>query len=233
MPMRQPSMMQLLQIALEKESGIDVIERLAALQERAMAREAALEFNEAMTAVQQEIQTVVPDLDLPKGGKKYESFMALNRAVRPVYTKHGFSLSFGTASCPLPDHVRVTCDVSKGAHTKPYQVDISCDGKGAKGGDVMTTADAEAAAMSRGRRYLVKMIFNIAVDNEDSGGMDKDELAERIAYFKKCHTVAEVFDHFKASYVEAEKAKDVKAQIALSEAKDNRKKELQDARAKS
>src|SRR5262249_33071493 len=232
MQRRQPTEMELLQIALTNESGIDVIERIAALVRDARARQAALEFNVAMTAVQSEIERVVPDLENKQTSKKYESFVGLNKAVRPVYVKHGFSLTFGTADCPLAEHVRITCDVARGEHSKSYQVDVCCDGKGPKGGDVMTKADAEAAAMSRGRRYLVKMIFNIAVGQDDAGAMDKDDLSERLNHFAKCQTIAEVFEHFKGSYVEDEKAKDVKAQIELSEAKDRRKKEIQDARAK-
>lgn len=53
---------------------------------------------------------------------------------------------------------------------KPYQIDMPADGKGAKGGDVMTKTHATGAAASYGMRYLLKMIFNVAIGEEDRDG---------------------------------------------------------------
>jgi hypothetical protein len=44
-----------------------------------------------------------------------------------------------------------------------HRIDMPADGKGAKGGDVMTKTHAMGAAASYGQRYLLKLIFNIAV----------------------------------------------------------------------
>lgn len=46
---------------------------------------------------------------------------------------------------------------------------MPADGKGAKGGDVMTKTHAAGSAMSYGQRYLLKMIFNLAVGDDDDG----------------------------------------------------------------
>ncbi len=43
------------------------------------------------------------------------------------------------------------------------------DGKGAKGGDVMTKTHATGSAVQYGRRYLLGMIFNITVSKDDDG----------------------------------------------------------------
>ncbi len=47
---------------------------------------------------------------------------------------------------------------------------MPADGKGAKGGDVMTKTHATGAAASYGARYLLKGIFNIAVGDDDRDG---------------------------------------------------------------
>jgi hypothetical protein len=47
---------------------------------------------------------------------------------------------------------------------------MPADGKGAKGGDVMTKTHATGAAMSYGMRYLLKMIFNVAIGEDDKDG---------------------------------------------------------------
>ena len=94
---------------------------------------------------------------------------ALDRAVRPIYVKHGFALSFNTDPNGPEDHLRVCCKVTRGSHSEQHQVDMPSDGKGAKGGDVMTKTHAAGSAMSYGQRYLLKMIFNLAVGEDDDG----------------------------------------------------------------
>ncbi len=47
---------------------------------------------------------------------------------------------------------------------------MPADGKGAKGGDVMTKTHATGSAVSYGRRYLMGMIFNLAVISRDDDG---------------------------------------------------------------
>ena len=47
---------------------------------------------------------------------------------------------------------------------------MPADGKGAQGRDVMTRTHATGSAVSYGRRYLLLMIFNIAVGGEDDDG---------------------------------------------------------------
>jgi hypothetical protein len=93
-----------------------------------------------------------------------------DRALRPIYTKHGFSLSFDTADGAPADHVRVVCrSRTATATSEPPHLDMPADGKGAKGGDVMTKTHAIGAAVTYGKRYLLGMIFNIAVGEDDDG----------------------------------------------------------------
>jgi len=91
--------------------------------------------------------------------------------LRPIYTKHGFGLSFNTAESPIADHIRIVCEVTHiGGGSKVYHIDMPNDGKGAKGGDVMTKTHATGAAITYGCRYLLKMIFNVAVGEDDTDG---------------------------------------------------------------
>lgn len=192
--------MELLRIAISQNSAIDVIERLAALQEKAMAREAEIDFNEAMNRVQQQIKRVAPDLENPQTRSRYASYAAIDRKIRPIYSEAGFSLSFDTADCPLEQHIRVVCYVALRGHTRRYQVDMPADGKGAKGGDVMTTTHAAGAAMSYGMRYLVKGIFNIAVGDEDQDGNSNGELMEQIDWIASAKDLPELKRIFAAAW---------------------------------
>jgi hypothetical protein len=164
------SPMNLLSIALHNNAAIDVIERLAALQEKIMLRDAEIRFNDSLSRVQAEIKRVAPDLQNPQTSSRYASYAAIDRVIRPIYTREGMSLSFSHADCPKPEHVRVICYASLGAFTRNYQIAMPADGKGAKGGDVMTKTHATAAADSYAKRYLVKDIFNIAIGEADTDG---------------------------------------------------------------
>jgi hypothetical protein len=46
---------------------------------------------------------------------------------------------------------------------------MPADGKGARGNDVMTKTHATGAAITYGKRYLLGMIFNLAVTRDDDG----------------------------------------------------------------
>ncbi len=164
--------------------NIDKLERLVAMQERMLALRNEQAFNDAMSAAQSEMPRIAADTPNSQTKSKYASYGALDRAMRPIYTKHGFALSFGTAEGAPADCVRVECHVSNSGFTRKYQVDMPADGKGAKGGDVMTKTHAVGSAMSYGQRYLLKMIFNIAIGNDDDGnaaGDTREKVTEKQA----------------------------------------------------
>jgi hypothetical protein len=153
---------------------IDKMERLVLMQERMQermhARQAELEFDAAMSAAQMEMEPVRADSNNPQTRSRYASYAALDRAIRPIYTKHGFSLSFDTADGASAGKQRIVCKVAhRGGHRERPHIDMADDGKGAKGGDVMTITHATGSAIQYGKRYLVGMIFNLAVSKDDDG----------------------------------------------------------------
>lgn len=156
-----------------KDADVDFerLDKMQAFYERVKAQESEAAYDEAMAAAQAEMGPIAADANNPQTKSCYASYAALDRALRPIYTKHGFSLSFSSGEGAPPDHVRVVCKVACAGHkTFPY-LDMPADGKGAKGGDVMTKTHATGAAFTYGQRYLLKMIFNIAVgDDNDQGG---------------------------------------------------------------
>lgn len=156
--------------ARDPSVDIDKLERLIAMRERRDALERERAFDAAMAAAQSKMRAVAADANNPQTRSKYASYFALDKAIRPIYTEHGFSLSFETGETKLEGHVRVICRISCAGHTRSPYIDMPADGKGAKGGDVMTKTHAAGAAVSYGSRYLLKMIFNIAVGEDDKDG---------------------------------------------------------------
>lgn len=150
---------------------IERIERGAALYERALARDAETAFNSAMAAAQEEMRPIAANANNPQTKSRYAKYDALDNAVRPIYSKHGFSLSFYQGEGAPEGHIRVQCKLSCGGHTERPYLDMPADGKGAKGGDVMTKTHATGAGVTYGRRYLLGMIFNLVI-GEDNDGND-------------------------------------------------------------
>lgn len=166
------SMMEIIsRAAADPSTDVAKLERLMAMAERVRAKDAEQAFSAAMTAAQGEMGRISADATNPQTRSKYASYAALDKVVRPIYTRHGFALSFDTGAEAIAEHVRVLCHVShSGGHNRTYQIDMPADGKGAKGGDVMTKTHAVGAAMSYGSRYLLKLIFNVAVGEDDDDG---------------------------------------------------------------
>lgn len=157
--------------ARDPSVDIDKLERLIAVQERVQARNSEIAFTIALNAAQSEMRPIAANASNPQTRSRYATYEKLDRVLRPIYTQHGFSLSFDEGDSPKPDHVRVLCYMSHiGGHTRTYHRDMPADGKGAKGGDVMTKTHAAGAAGSYGARYLLKGIFNVAVGEDDDDG---------------------------------------------------------------
>lgn len=166
---------------MSTDPNVDVekFERMMNMYERMESRKAEQEFNAALVSAQQEMRAVGVDATNPQTRSKYATYAKLDSKLRPIYTNHGFSLSFDTDVSPIEGHVRVMCYVAnRSGFSRTYHVDMPADGKGAKGGDVMTKTHATGAAMSYGMRYLLKMIFNVAVGEED---VDGNETLPRIS----------------------------------------------------
>lgn len=155
--------------ARDQSVDIDKMERLVAMQERMIMQRNEQAFNVAMSAAQAEMGQITRDSDNKQTKSRYASYSAIDKVIRPVYTKHGFALSFDTGDGAPPDHVRILCYVTNSGFTRTYKTDMPADGKGAKGGDVMTKTHAMGAAKQYGQRYLVKDIFNLAIGGDDDG----------------------------------------------------------------
>ena len=161
---------------------IDKMERLILMQERMQAKSAQVEFDNAMADAQEAMKPIRANLENKQTSSEYADYAALDRAIRPIYSKHGFSLSFTTGDGAPDNCVRVVCTVAhRSGHRERPHLDMPADGKGARGGDVMTRTHATGAAITYGKRYLLGMIFNLAVTRDDDGnGADGDSDVERL-----------------------------------------------------
>lgn len=160
---------------------IDKMERLIAMQQRVQSRQDQIDYDNAMADAQSGMRAIRADLHNKQTQSDYASYAALDKAVRPIYSANGLALSFGTDEGAPEGCVRVFCIVShRSGHRERRHLDMPADGKGAKGGDVMTKTHATGAAITYGKRYLLGMIFNLAV-GEDNDGNEADGDVEGLA----------------------------------------------------
>jgi len=142
-------------------------------REAELGAEAA--FNGAMSDVQKKMTAVRATVENTQTRSVYADYAALDRMLRPIYSEADFALSYGEEDSPKPDHVRVFCLVThspaaaKRSFSRKYHVDMAADGKGARGGDVMTRTHATKSAFTYSQGALVRLIFNIAVSKDDDG----------------------------------------------------------------
>lgn len=134
-----------------------------------VADEARLEFNIAMNAAQAEMLPVTRDAKNDQTNSKYARLETIDAAIRPIYTKHGFHLSFNSEPIDGPND-RIVCEVTRGRHTKKFQLEAAPDTAGPQGKPNKTPLHGLASTVSYLRRYLTCMIFNIVLANEDNDG---------------------------------------------------------------
>lgn len=150
---------------------IDRVEQAFSFYQKVQADEARKAFTEAMVSAQAEMEPIRKDAYNPQTKSKYASFDALDRAARPIYSKHGFAPTYRTEPSDKPDHIKVILTLMhRAGHERDYPMDIPADGKGAKGGDVMTKTHAAGSALSYGKRYTLGGAFNLITTERDDDG---------------------------------------------------------------
>lgn len=165
----EPTLAQMMQIATQG-NNIDVLERLVALKEREDARIAEREFAVAMNACQDEMPTVVRDAKNESSNSRYARMETIARAIKPVYIKHGFSLSFESPKAE-GSKITIRCNVMHvGGHSRPVELSGDLDTTGPKGNATKTAIQGLGSTVSYLKRYLTCMIFNVTLANEDKDG---------------------------------------------------------------
>jgi hypothetical protein len=170
--------------ASDPNTDVDKLERLLAMQERILEREAEQKFNASLLAAQDEIRPILRNKTNSSTSSKYADLEAVSDAIDPVFRRHGFSSSFGTADCPLAGHYRVTCRLSHtGGHHRDYQADVPADTAGVKGAQNKTATHGFGSALSYGRRYLKLLIADVSTTDDDGraasngGPLNAEQLA--------------------------------------------------------
>jgi hypothetical protein len=155
------------------DPSIDVerLQRLLEFQKDRMAYQAMLEFNEAMVRAQEEIQPVARTTENIVTRSWYAKLEAVDAAIRPIYLRHGFSLSYNSVEPLTPGNIRMECRCARGVHVERYYREASPDTMGPKGTPTKTSLHGGASTETFLKRYLTCGIFNVVFKDQDDDGV--------------------------------------------------------------
>lgn len=151
-------------MATDASISIERVEQTFAFYQRVNADRAKQEFLAAFADLQAELPAVAKR---GKGHNKvaYARFEDFIEAIRPILTKHGFSLRHDIQQ---PDHLRVVVTAILGhrsGHSESTSINLPLDTSGNK-----PPVHAMASSVSYGKRYTGFAITGIASEGEDDDG---------------------------------------------------------------
>ncbi len=161
---------------------MDRAERLFKMHQELVAREAEAAWNAAMARAQQKIQPIVSNRENTHTKSRYADLAAINAVIVPMYAAEGLSISFNSGPCETQGWFRTIATVSHSAgHSKEYHLDLPLDDVGAKGTTNKTGVQAMGSTNSYARRYLERMIFNLATGDDNDGNKPEPEESTKIS----------------------------------------------------
>ncbi|MBR0753468.1 ERF family protein [Bradyrhizobium jicamae] len=166
--------MAMLQTALANKVDAATIAPLYELIDGIQTREAEKRFNAAFVRAQAEMEPVFADATNPQTRSKYATYHAVLRAAQPIYTAHGFGVTFTQEPSDQPGMVRVVGFLThEDGFIRRYQIDVPRENKGLRGGDAMTPMHQVGAGFTYGKRYCLIAMWNLAIDPDTDGNVPR------------------------------------------------------------
>lgn len=189
---REPTAMQQLQGALDaaikQGSAMEVVTTILDHQKWMIQHSEEQAFNAALKSIQKKLKSIPKHGWNPDTKSKFATSEDIDREIQKLLDDENMTLSFRPAVPERPDEVLIIGLLSLGAYTREYPLNMPADGKGAKGGGVMSRTHATGAAITYGKRYLKNMIFDLRFDEKDDDGNRADGMkipAEKVGEWLK------------------------------------------------
>ena len=229
---------QMIQLAFQKAMESSGAEALAVadriLEQMAKQRDYddRERYNSALLRIQSKLGVVVKDATVTGKGK-YASSKAVDRAILAACREENFIFSFDSEDSGSPEILKLVCDcsINGSAYVHRYSLPLPISGMGPKGGGVMNVTDAACAAVTKGKRYLKNMVFNLRIEETDDeirpGGMDQGEIDGRCAEIEAATSKATIAPLYFGAIEAARKVRDLAAQDKFVAARDKRLAQLE------
>lgn len=152
-----------------RDSSVDIekMERLMAMHERIVARQAAEAYNVAFAEMQPELPEIDERGQIKVGDEvrsTYSTFEDINKVVKPILKKHGFGISFKPVTKDNRASV-TTILMHRRGHREETVMELAADTSGSKNG-----VQALGSSISYAKRYSMCGILNITTRGQDDDG---------------------------------------------------------------
>jgi hypothetical protein len=162
----------IVRLASNPDLDIEKFGAIIEMQERMQRRQAEIAYNQAMNEAQAEIQPVARTAENSQTKSFYAKLEDVDAAIRPIYLRNGFSLSFGTVEPLVPGNIRVECTCAHAAgHSEKFHREAPADTLGPKGSPVKTVLHGGGSTETFLKRYLTCGVFNVVFKNMDDDGV--------------------------------------------------------------
>ena len=171
MPQQDNVLLMIDRAARDKTVDVAKMRELLDMQKEVLRIKTEAAFNQAMRDCQSELEPVVRKAENKHTQSKFAKLEHIDMAARPIYTKHGFSLSYDQPETLPNGNKLVICHVAHvDGFTRTYRLDGALDTVGSQGKANKTALQGLGSTISYLRRYLMCMIFNIILKDEDNDG---------------------------------------------------------------
>lgn len=154
-------------LASDPNSDIEKMERLMAMRERMEDRERQAQFNTALSVMQDTIPAI-EERGQGHGKITYAKWEDINKVIKPILAKHGFSLRFQVDTV---DKVSVTATL---AHMNGHEVSTSMQG-GADTSGSKNAIQAIGSSVSYLKRYTACALLNITTHGQDDDAYSSEQ----------------------------------------------------------
>lgn len=165
-------MSKIIELASTPGLNPEMVDRLIAWHEREQARQSLAAFNTAKNAVESELKAVVRNAVNKETRSTYATLDAVYDAIHPIYTKHGFAISFTETPSDEPE-LKIACILALGDYEKTYYLSAMSDTVGPQGKPNKTNVQGVGSTSTYLRRYLICLIFNVALRDDNDGNRQK------------------------------------------------------------
>jgi len=178
--------------AADPNSDLERLDRLAALYERMVAREAEMKFNIALVKLQPKLPVLDEHGEIcgSDGAVRatYATWEDTVEAIGPILARHGFSLTFRPGRSPTGGLSVTGVLRHEGGHKEAAELALPADASGDK-----NAVQAVGSTMSYGQRYVARMLLNLISRGEDDDGAAAGQgaaAADAIAEINQIDTLA-------------------------------------------
>jgi len=172
LPSAQPSMamMSIMERAsLAADIPRENLQQIYDMQMALLKRDEEKLYYRSLAACQMEIEPIIKNKRNAHTKSSYADLEAIITAIKPIYAKHGFSVSV-TEDRERSTSTHTALVATRGhscGHKELFYYDSPNDGKGIEGKVNKTDPHAKGSAVGYGRRYLHAMMWDLATADDD------------------------------------------------------------------